>query len=221
MPPATGSADDGVIQIIEKQGYQDFGLIFLRVDYGDDELWGKWSDITADRLEEAILACEGGHKIVDVLAFPQIEDVDSLANTGFDGAISYYEGLLESGQVEPGFATSMVLVVDKAAMQSALNPVPGQKPWVWAVDSKFEFKERQQPPSGDPPKDQYPGYFRVTPAAAFTDLWPLLKRKRFVDGVDVWNPDVQVWDGAQDIPIPGGPGGPYDVPEDTRAAVRE
>ena len=97
--------------------------------------------------------------------------------------------------VQPGLDTSMVLAVDEQALASFLEPTPGQKPWVWAVDMSYPFAVRQQPPVGDPPTDAYPGYFRVTLSAAVLELWPLLKAPGGIQGSRLWDPNTRVWDG--------------------------
>lgn len=97
--------------------------------------------------------------------------------------------------VQPGLDTSMVLVADKAAVDSLLFPTPGQEPWVWAVDVDFGFQIGDQPPQGEPPTDRYPGYFRVALLAAVTELWPLLKGPG-ASGRELWNPDIRVWEGV-------------------------
>lgn len=105
---------------------------------------------------------------------------------------SFYVELRQEGLVPDGLDTTMILVVDKAAMDLLLNPTPGRKPWVWACDAtaKFEVGDRLL---DDPPRCRYPGYFRVDPVAAFTRLWPLLKGPQMFVGSELWNPDRVVW----------------------------
>jgi hypothetical protein len=97
--------------------------------------------------------------------------------------------------VQPGLNTGIILVVDKAAVESLLSPTPGQEPWVWAVDVTFSFQIGDQLPQGEPPTNRYPGYFRVTPSAAVTEMWSLLKGSR-ISGKELWNPDVRIWEGV-------------------------
>lgn len=97
--------------------------------------------------------------------------------------------------LEPGFDTGVILVVDKIAVESLLSPMPGQEPFVWAVDVKFRFQIGDQLPQGEPPTDKYPGYFRVTLSAAVTEMWPLLKAGAET-ARSLWDPNSKVWTGV-------------------------
>lgn len=87
-----------------------------------------------------------------------------------------------------------MLVVDKAAMDSLLNPTPGRRPWVWALHAtrRFEVGDRLL---DEPPRSQYPGYFGVDPLAVFIRLWPLLKGPQMFVGSKLWDPNRDIWSG--------------------------
>lgn len=42
------TADDAVVQVVEENGFDDFGFITFRTDYSDHEHWDKW-DAEYDR----------------------------------------------------------------------------------------------------------------------------------------------------------------------------
>lgn len=86
----------------------------------------------------------------------------------------------------------MILVADKAAVESVVSPTPGEKPWIWAIDVTFPFESGEQP-LGDPPTDHYSGHFRVAYPQAVTELWPMLMGPR-MPGCDLWRLDQKVWE---------------------------
>jgi len=183
---------DAVVQVVEDEGYEDFGFMVVRLDYSDQDAWERWTDTFDVPIDRSLAQSLGGERIMDKFLLGMVEDA-KLEGTGLHGAVTYYKDLHLNSMVQPGLDTNMILVVDKAAVDSLLSPTPGQEPWVWAMDVNFDFQIGDQPPKGEPPTDRYPGYFRVTPSAAVTELWPLLKGA-FVRGKDLWNPDVRIWD---------------------------
>lgn len=208
---------DPVVQVVEEEGYEDFGFVIVRLDYSDQDAWALWSETFDGPVDRSLERSMGGERIMDKLFFSLVEDAQ-LEGTGWHGAVrcvapiyllyaiswttcyvdlylsSYYEDLRLNSMVQPGLDTDIILVVDKAAVDSFLFPIPGEKPWVWAVDVDYSFQIGDQPPQGEPPSDWYPGYFRVTLPAAVTEMWPLLKRT-FISGMELWKPDVRVWEG--------------------------
>jgi hypothetical protein len=210
---------DAVVQVVEDEGYEDFGFMVVRLDYSEQDAWERWTDTFGEPIDRSLAQSLGGERIMDKFLLGMVEDAQ-LEGTGLHGAVtwvtlihsimrrklelrvmliitcsSYYKDLHLNSMVQPGLDTNMILVVDKAAVDSLLSPTPGQEPWVWAVDVNFDFQIGYQPPQGEPPTDRYPGYFRVTPSAAVTELWPLLKGA-FVRGKYLWNPDVRIWEGV-------------------------
>ncbi|EPE06531.1 ww rsp5 wwp [Ophiostoma piceae UAMH 11346] len=185
---------DAVVQVVEDQGYADFGFLMVRLVYNDEARWDRFNDSFLAPLERELSEAQGGERIVDNLLMMTVED-EMIDGTGFQGTVAYCEELHNNDMVQPGLDTSMVLAVDEQALKSFLEPTPGQKPWVWAVDMSYPFDERQQPPVGDPPTDAYPGYFRVTLSAAVLELWPLLKAPGGFHGRRLWDPNTRVWDG--------------------------
>lgn len=95
--------------------------------------------------------------------------------------------------VQPGLDTSIILVADDIAVESFLNPSPGQDPWIWAVDVNFAFQIGDQPPRREMSTNIYPGYFWVALSTVVTELWPLLKRSE-ASGNELWNPHVSIWE---------------------------
>lgn len=225
VPPANASgaaiqkADrDPVVQVVEDAGYEDFGFVVVRLDYSNQDAWARWSETFDGPADRSLAESVGGERIMDKLLFSLVEDAQ-LEGTGWHGAVrcvtpvyllyavswttchinldssSYYKDLRLNSMVQPGLDTNIILVADKAAVDSFLFPTPGEEPWVWAVDVDYNFQIGDQPPQGESPSDRYPGYFRVMTSAAVTELWPLLKGSR-ISGKELWNPDVRVWEGV-------------------------
>lgn len=202
-PNPTPSANvDAVVQVVEAAGYEKFGFTIVRMDYRDDEDWGKWASTVDKSIEQAVAACKGGNRIVDKSWLSIAEDPEELEGQDLLQALAYHDALLDEEKVEPGLQASMILVADQQAVDSLLRPKQGKKPWVWAVDISYRSSsERFELLSADFTSDEYPGFFRVTPEAAYTELWPLLMNVPpetgflGVTGARVWRPDVDVWEG--------------------------
>lgn len=80
MPPAPPKdifkiADDAVVQVVEENGFDDFGFITFRIsDYSDDERWDKWDAEYDRRTDLSIERSAGGQKIMDKCLMPRFED---------------------------------------------------------------------------------------------------------------------------------------------------
>lgn len=67
---------DPVVEVVERGGYDDFGFITFRADYSDEERWGKWEDLFAQRLDSSLARAAGGERIEDKLFIPIYTDSD-------------------------------------------------------------------------------------------------------------------------------------------------
>lgn len=197
---------DPVVQVFEESGLNEFGFVLVRMDYGDDDEWRRWCEATDGPFDESIARTQGGKRIEDKMVTPLIEN-EGLEGKCFFEILNLYDELRNEGKVEKGADCCIALAVDKPAMDSLLSPTPGQKPWVWAVDSGVEFEPDQPMPSSDyeaPTSGEiYPGFFRVALSAVMTDLWPLLRAPALIPGVGIsitpnamryWRPDKRIWD---------------------------
>lgn len=81
----------------------------------------------------------------------------------------------------------MCLVVDNLAMDSLLNPVEGQDPWVWAVDVEYEDSA-----DGEHVDKEYSGYFKVAISSLVTELWPMLAGPG-MSGVELYHTADPIW----------------------------
>lgn len=204
LKPAERENRDAVVQIVEDRNYDIFGFTVVRMDYRDDEAWEKWADAVDESIERAVADCEGGQRIVEKVYLAIADDQERLEGGEFRLAMGYHNTLLEEEKLEPGLQATMILVADKQAVDSLLHPTRGVKPWIWAVDLTYDFgSHTYEIPPADFTSDEYAGFFRVTPEAAFTDLWPLLMSTPptrsmallGITGACVWDPTVEIWEG--------------------------
>lgn len=84
--------------------------------------------------------------------------------------------------VPPGLDVGVCLVADKAAIES----MPSEKPWVYALDMSFDHSE-------DFPDGTYPGYFRVAVESIIPDLYPMLPAMTLRE---LWSPEITIWETA-------------------------
>lgn len=69
-------ADDPVVEVVERAGFDDFGFITFRTDYSDDQVWDKWDKEYERRVDASIERASGGHKIMDKCFMPRFEDAE-------------------------------------------------------------------------------------------------------------------------------------------------
>ena len=93
--PASASASasagklprDAVVQVVEDQGYADFGFLMVRLVYGDDARWDRFNDLFLAPLERELSEAQGGERIADSLLMLTVED-ELIDSTGFQGAVA-------------------------------------------------------------------------------------------------------------------------------------
>ena len=83
----------------------------------------------------------------------------------------------------PGLDVGMCLVVDKTAMESLLNPVAGEEPWVIAMDLSFDY-------SSEVPEGEYPGYFRVAVDSVIPEFYPFVS---IMTPPELWASADPIW----------------------------
>ena len=74
---------DAVVQLVERNGFDDFGFIVFRADYSDEEYWDKWQEQFIKRLDDSLAQASGGQKIEEKLLTPIFDDSD-LQGAGFE-----------------------------------------------------------------------------------------------------------------------------------------
>lgn len=89
--------------------------------------------------------------------------------------------------VPPGLDVGFCIVVDQAAMESLLAPKEGEEPWVWAVDTDFDFDAASSGAA-----DAYPGYFKVAVATVVTGFYAAIAGSE-VEGAELWRSAQPVW----------------------------
>lgn len=99
----------------------------------------------------------------------------------------------EKGDVPPGLDIGMCLAVENDAMDSLLNPVPGQEPWVYAIDTSFDFEHSQDIPVGE-----YPGFFPVAISSLVPELYPMLAGPQ-MDPRELWPFAKPIWKSAFEL----------------------
>lgn len=83
----------------------------------------------------------------------------------------------------------MCLAVESDAMDSLLNPVPDQEPWVYAVDVSFDFEHLDDVAVGE-----YPGFFPVAISALAPELYPMLAVQ--MSPRELWPMAKPIWKSA-------------------------
>ena len=69
-------ADDPVVEVVERGGFDDFAFITFRTDYSDDQVWDKWDKEYDSRVDASIERASGGHKIMDKCLMPRFVDAE-------------------------------------------------------------------------------------------------------------------------------------------------
>lgn len=87
----------------------------------------------------------------------------------------------------------MCLAVETDAMDSLLDPVPGQEPWVYAIDTSFDFEHPD-----DENMDGYPGFFKVAIEALVPELYPFIAGAQ-MDPRELWQPRKPIWKHAIEL----------------------
>lgn len=169
LPPAptTEKPDvDPYVQVVEESEYAEFGYMCFRTFYEDEEKWERWQEKFDVALEGGLVGCRGQERVAERL-FVKLVDDDDLAGVGFSDVVQGFDALRENGDVSPGLDVGMCLMLDEKAMDSLLEPVEGQDPWLWAVDVDYDF-------DGEQTEDGYPGRFKVAIEFMVSELWPML-----------------------------------------------
>ena len=165
-PPKNKPERDPYVQIVEDEGFVDFGFLCFRTVYDDEAKWERWQEEFDRGLEGGLVGCAGRERVAERLMVMFVDDVD-LAGVGFSDVAKAFEAVRENGDVGPGLDVGMCLALDEEAMASLLEPVAGEESWVWAVDVNHDFDGAQT-------EDGYLGRFKVAINALISELWPLL-----------------------------------------------
>lgn len=67
---------DPLVQTVERMGFDDFGYIFFRTDYSDDQRWEQWNEQFDEKLEASLAEAAGGERIKDKLLMPMYVNPD-------------------------------------------------------------------------------------------------------------------------------------------------
>lgn len=86
--------------------------------------------------------------------------------------------------VPPGADAGFCLAVDHEAMESLLHPKSGEDPWVWAVDTAYDFEA--------PQGDGYHGHIKVAITSVVTEFYPLIAGSS-ISGAELWSFAKPVW----------------------------
>ncbi|KAJ5547460.1 hypothetical protein N7494_005045 [Penicillium frequentans] len=187
LPPAPRrplfkKANDAVVEIVERGGFDDFGFILFRTDYSDEERWEQWQKEFMRIIDVSLESTSGGKEIEDKCLTPIYEDEDMAGATHEQILQAYYGYHEENEGIPAGLNTSMCLVVDLVAMDSITTDMP----WVYALDVSFDHAS----PLAD---GEYPGYFRVAIKSVITELYPMLTAMM---PPELWPPDNRIWESA-------------------------
>ncbi|KAH9206726.1 hypothetical protein DL95DRAFT_347250 [Leptodontidium sp. 2 PMI_412] len=186
-PPKTKPERDPYVQIVEDEGFMDFGYLCFRTTYADDARWEKWQENFDAGLEGGLVGCAGRERVAERLMVMFVDDSD-LDGVGFSDVAKAFADVKENGDFGPGLDVGMCLMLDEEAMASLLEPVEGKDPWVWAVDVSYDFDGAQM-------EDGYPGRFKVAIDSLISDLWPLLAGSS-MQPESLWQPENSIWKSA-------------------------
>lgn len=75
LPPAPGVPlfernDDPVVEVVESEGYDEFGFAVFRTNYSDADRWEGWTEQFERRLNASLETVSGGKKIKDRCCMP-------------------------------------------------------------------------------------------------------------------------------------------------------
>lgn len=87
--------------------------------------------------------------------------------------------------VPPGADAGFCLAVDHEAMESLLHPKSSEEPWVWAVDTAYDFEGTQA-------GDGYPGYIKVAITSVVTEFYPLIAGSS-MSRAELWSFAKPIW----------------------------
>ncbi|CAI7589812.1 unnamed protein product [Penicillium crustosum] len=186
LPPAPPKdifkiANDAVVQVVEENGFDDFGFITFRTDYSDYKRWDKWDAEYDRRTYLSIERSAGGQKIMDKCLMPRFEDPELQGATHQQIQQSYH-GYLGTEGVAPGLDMGLCLLADTAAVESMNSDLP----WVYALDMNFDH-------SSEVEEGEYPGYFRVAVDSVITELYPMLTA---MPPAELWAEGDEIWQSA-------------------------
>ncbi|RAK95646.1 uncharacterized protein BO80DRAFT_429737 [Aspergillus ibericus CBS 121593] len=176
---------DAVVQVVERAGFDDFGFIIFRAEYSDEERWDTWQEQFLKRLDDSLAQASGGKRIEEKLLTPIFDDSD-LHGATLEQIQEAFETYNENEGVPPGLYVGWCVVVDKAAMESLLNPVEGEEPWVIAMDLSFDH-------TSEVPEGEYPGYIRVAVDSVIPEFYPFVT---IMTPPELWASANPIWKSA-------------------------
>lgn len=204
-----------LLQVVEEAGFEDFGFLVIRTQYGDEELFQKWDEHFNALIEISLANRPGTEDIIDRLMLATVDDPPQLHNASWKkvqeyvpvltlpcgniGVItwsvlilvltlpsSFFEEAQEDNMVPPGLDVGFCIAVDHDAMNSLIHTKEGEDPWVWAVDTAFDFD------AAPAQEGEYPGYFKVAVTSVIPEFFPVVA-KDTMSGPEVWSFAKPLW----------------------------
>lgn len=162
-----------LVELVEEEGWNDFGFLLFRTHYNDETLWNAFLEAKDQILSEAITnapAESGLSRITDKMFLKQVSNEALRDITPEQVAIAYRSleddanGGISEDRLEPGLRTNVCLMVDEECMRSVVRWREGNGgpvPFVKAVDVML----------GDEEELGYSGVFRVAIQSLFTEFY--------------------------------------------------
>lgn len=168
-----------LVDLVEEEGWNDFGFLLFRTHYNDEKLWNAFLEAKDQILSEAITnapAESGLSRITDKMFLKQVSNEALRDITPEQVAIAYRSledgaavddaanGGMSEDRLEPGLRTNVCLMADEECMRSVvrwMNGDSGSVPFVKAVDVML----------GDEEELGYSGVFRVAIQSLFTEFY--------------------------------------------------
>ncbi|GAB7347687.1 hypothetical protein MBLNU459_g5251t1 [Dothideomycetes sp. NU459] len=184
---ADPAAKKSLRQAVEDAGYADFGFLVIRTSYEDESLFDQWAEEFSNLVEKSITESADADGLIDKLMLTMIVD-EQLQGASWEGIQEFVDEARDDNMVPPGLDVGFGLAVDQEVMRSLIHPKSGEEPWVWAVDTDYEFTET----SGRDATDTYPGYFKVALTSVMTEFYAAIASPD-VNVAGLWSLAKPIW----------------------------
>lgn len=162
-----------LVDLVEDEGWSDFGFLLFRTHYSDEKLWEAFLEAKDQLLTETInnAPSESGlSRITDRMYLKQVSNEALRDIMPEQVAIAYRsleeaegEGESSEDKIEPGLRTNVCLMVDEECMRSVLE-------WREAGDRSVPFVKAVDVMLGEE-ELSYSGVFRVAISSLFTEFY--------------------------------------------------
>lgn len=174
-------------QVVGDAGFEDFGFLVIRTAYGEESVWEQWAEKFNNMIESSVMEHAGAGDVINKLMMAMIDD-EELQGASWTGVQIFFDDCKESDMVPPGADVGFCLAVDQEAMNSLLHPKADEDPWVWAVDTEYDFEDTEAQNAAN----AYPGFFKVAVTSVVTQFWPTIAGSEII-GAELQASAQPIW----------------------------